>query len=122
MLTGLGEKAKLAELAASFGIPAKPEPPDQIGRLAELGAWQAVREQCGADVAVTALLAARQLKSTGQINCDAVATDVAIAEAFASAFPASKFATGTLAGWARGRSARAKIKGHIGQKFEETEC
>lgn len=120
-LTGLGEKAKLAELAASFGIPAKPEPSDQIGKLAELEAWQAVREQCGADVAVTALLAARQLNSIGQISCDPVATEVAIAEAFAAAFPASRFATGTLAGWARGRSARAKLKGHIGHQHEVME-
>lgn len=112
-VTGLGEKAKLAELAAAFGIPAKPEPPTQIGSLAERGLWQPVREQCGADVAVTALLAARHLNCTGAIQCDQVATDAAIAGAFAAAFPASKFATGTLASWARGRTARAKLKGHI---------
>lgn len=112
-ITGLGEKAKLAELAAAFGIPAKPEPATQIGSLAERGLWQPVREQCGADVAVTAMLAARYLNCTGVIQCDQVATDAAIASAFAATFPASKFATGTLATWARGRTARAKLKGHI---------
>lgn len=112
-ITGLGDKAKLAELAAAFGIPAKPEPPTQIGSLAERGLWEPVREQCGADVAVTALLATRYLASIGQINCDQVATDAAVAGAFAAAFPTSRFATGTLASWARGRTARAKLKGHI---------
>lgn len=112
-ITGLGEKPKLAELAAAFGIPAKPELPTQIGNLAERGFWEPVREQCGADVAVTALLAARYLASLAQFSCDQVATDAAIASAFAAAFPKSRFATGTLASWARGRTARAKLRGHV---------
>ena len=110
-ITGLGEKVKLAELAASFGIPAKPVRPEEIGNMAEHGHWKPVREQCAADVAVTALLAARYLKTLGQGGRDGVPTDAAIAEAFAKAFPASGFATGTLAAWARGRIARSKLKG-----------
>lgn len=54
----------LDEYAAGAGIPAKPSPPNAIGRLAEEKKWDAVHDHMLADVLTTSIIALRWLSAS----------------------------------------------------------
>lgn len=107
------DSVHLPELAAAMGVPAKPSPSTEIGKLVERGVWAGVREQVAADVLTTAVLAVRYLAAYGRIACHRGDSAMAIADAAAQALPTSQFVTRSFAPWARGQKAASGLKGVI---------
>lgn len=107
------DSVHLPELASAVGVPAKPTPSEQIGRLCEAGDWSKVREQVLADVLTTSVLAVRHLAAHREIECRQPDTMVAIAEAAIAAIPDSTFARRSFAAWARGQKAADGLRGAV---------
>lgn len=83
LLSGKAEQPHLNEIAHSQGLPAKLFAPKALGKAAEKGRWTAVREHCECDVTITAMLLARWLLTTGQIQGSRLAIDSVIVDAVA---------------------------------------
>ncbi|MBX7489533.1 3'-5' exonuclease [Qipengyuania sp. GH25] len=109
----------LDEYAAGAGIPAKPSPPRTIGKMAEAGRWDEVRDHVLADVLTSAVIALRWLASTGEIECHRERSEMAIADAAAAAFPDSPFLQRDFKTWARDRLRAAGMGGTV-YRIEET--
>lgn len=107
------DSVHLPELASAVGVPAKPTPSEQIGRLCEAGDWSKVREQVLADVLTTSVLAVRHLAAHREIECRQPDTMVAMAEAAIAAIPDSTFARRSFAAWARGQKAADGLRGAV---------
>ena len=107
------DSVHLPELAGAVGVPAKPTPSEQIGRLCEAGDWSKVRDQVLADVLTTSVLAVRHLAAHREIECHQADTMMAVAEAAATAIPDSTFAPRTFAAWARGQKAASGLRGQV---------
>lgn len=107
------DSVHLQEYAAASSIPAKPSPSREIGKLAERGEWELVRDHVLADVLTTAVIALRHLASNGAVICDRAASVMAIAEAAVAHVPDSPFVTRDFRPWARDRLRAAGLRGKV---------
>ena len=107
------DSVHLPELATAVGVPSKPSPSEEIGKLCEAGDWSKVREQVMADVLTTSVLSVRHLAAHRDIECHQADTMMAIAEAAVSAMPDSAFARRVFVPWARGQKAASGLKGVV---------
>lgn len=103
----------LPEYAAAVGIPCKPSPAKEVGRLVECQAWDKVRDQCLADVLTTSAIGLQHLASFGTIAIHPQRSPLVLAEAAAKAMPASLFVRNSFAPWARSQVATSKLRGLI---------
>ena len=103
----------LDEYAAGCGIPAKPSPPEAIGKLVEAGDWDAVHDHVLADVLTATIIGLRWLAAMGEVVCDREHTAIAIADATLAAFPDSAFVVRDFKPWARDRLRSAALRGNV---------
>ncbi|QWC56490.1 hypothetical protein F7D01_04735 [Erythrobacter sp. 3-20A1M] len=103
----------LDEYAAGCGIPAKPSPPEAIGKLVEAGEWEAVHDHVLADVLTTTIIGLRWLAALGEIVCDRERSAMAIADAALAACPDSAFVIRDFKPWARDRLREAALRGNV---------
>lgn len=103
----------LDEYAAGAGIPAKPSPPEAIGKLVEAGEWDAVKDHVLADVLTTTIVGLRWLTAIGEIGCDRERTAMAIADVVRAALPDSAFVIRDFKPWARDRLRSAGLRGNV---------
>ena len=103
----------LDEYAAGAGIPAKPSPPEAIGKLVEAGEWDAVKDHVLADVLTTTIVGLRWLAAMGDIVCDRERSAMAIADAALAAVPDSAFLARDFKPWARDRLRSAALRGNV---------
>ena len=103
----------LDEYAAGVGIPAKPSPPEAIGKLVEAGEWDAVKDHVLADVLTTTIVGLRWLTAIGEIGCDRERTAMAIADVVRAALPDSAFVIRDFKPWARDRLRSAGLRGNV---------
>lgn len=103
----------LPELATAMGIPHKPSPSKDIGRLVEAHNWPQVEEQVLADVVTTCVIALMQLGAAGRIVIDRSATLEALSARLAKAWPHSRFCSHSFAPWVRARVAAAGLRGTV---------
>lgn len=103
----------LDEYAAGAGIPAKPSPPEAIGKLVEAGEWDAVKDHVLADVLTTTIVGLRWLAAMGHIACDRERSAMAIADAALAAVPDSAFVIRDFKPWARDRLRSAALRGNV---------
>ncbi len=103
----------LDEYAAGAGIPAKPSPPEAIGKLVEASEWDAVKDHVLADVLTTTIVALRWLSATGKIGCDRERSAMAVADAALAACPDSAFLIRDFKPWARDRLRSAALRGNV---------
>ncbi|NCP11711.1 MAG: hypothetical protein GW859_07125 [Sphingomonadales bacterium] len=107
------EPVHLQEYAAASSIPTKPSPSKEIGKLAERGEWDKVRDHVAADVLTTSVIALRHLASNGAIECDRAASVMAIADAAIASAPLSPFVTRDFKPWANARLRQAGLRGKV---------
>lgn len=103
----------LDEYAAGCGIPAKPSPPEAIGKLVEAGDWDAVHDHVLADVLTTAIVGLRWLAAMGEIGCDRERSAMAVADAALAACPDSAFLIRDFKPWVRDRLRSAALRGNV---------
>ena len=103
----------LDEYAAGCGIPAKPSPPEAIGKMVENGEWDAVHDHVLADVLTTMIVGLRWLAAMGEISCDPERGAMAVADAALAACPDSAFLIRDFKPWARDRLRSAGLRGNI---------
>ena len=103
----------LDEYAAGCGIPAKPSPPEAIGKLVEAGEWDAVHDHVLADVLTITIVGLRWLAAMGEIVCDRDHSAMAVAEAALGACPDSTFVIRDFKPWARDRLRSAALRGNV---------
>ena len=101
----------LDEYAAGCGIPAKPSPPEAIGKLVEAGEWDAVHDHVLADALTTMIVGLRWLAAMGEISCDPERGAMAVADAALAACPDSTFLVRDFKPWARDRLRSAGLRG-----------
>ena len=107
------DSVHLDEYAAASGIPAKPSPATEIGKMAEAGEWAAVADHCLADVLTTSAIALRWLSATGAVACDRAAGISAITDKTFEAFPDSPFLQRALKPWARDQRNASRLRGKV---------
>jgi len=112
-VAGCAGTVHLPEYAAATGIPCKPSPSKSVGKLVENGAWLAVRDQCLADVLATAVIGLRHLSANGVIAYDPLRGLTLLAEAAATAMPASHFVRNAFAPWAFEKVAASRLRGVV---------
>lgn len=115
-VAGRAASVHLPEYAAATSIPCKPSPSKDIGNLVRRGAWDAVEEQCRADVLTTTVILLRHLASRGEIEIDLPATFHALAQDLAQGAPANGFVCRTFRRWAQADLNRSHLKGHVYRK------
>ena len=103
----------LDEYAAGCGIPAKPSPPQAIGKLVEAGEWDAVHDHVLADVLTTTIIGLRWLAAIGEVGCDRERSAMAIADAALAACPDSLFVIRDFKPWARDQRRAAALRGTV---------
>lgn len=103
----------LDEYAAGCGIPAKPSPPEAIGKLVEVSEWDAVKDHVLADVLTTTIVALRWLSATGEIVCDRERSAMAVADEALAASPDSAFVIRDFKPWARDRVRESALRGNV---------
>lgn len=103
----------LDEYAAGCGIPAKPSPPEAIGKMVENGEWDAVHDHVLADALTTMIVGLRWLAAMGEISCDPERGAMAVADAALAACPDSAFLIRDFKPWARDRLRSAGLRGNI---------
>ena len=103
----------LDEYAAGCGIPAKPSPPEAIGKLVEASDWDAVKDHVLADVLTTTIIGMRWLAAMGEICCDRERSAMAVADAALAACPDSAFLIRDFKPWARDRLREAALRGNV---------
>ena len=103
----------LDEYAAGCGIPAKPSPPEAIGKLVEAGDWDAVHDHVLADVLTATIIGLRWLTAMGEIGCDNERSAMAVADATLAACPDSAFVVRDFKPWARDRLRAAALRGNV---------
>ena len=112
-VTVQAQPVHLHEYAGGSGVPAKPSDPEQVGKIAEQGDWDEVRDHVLADVATTTILTLRHLAANALIVCDRETSAMAISDAVGAAFPDSAFWRRDLHPWARDRLRAAGLKGSV---------
>ena len=103
----------LDEYAAGCGIPAKPSPPEAIGKLVEAGDWDAVHDHVLADVLTTTIVSLRWIAAMGEIGCDRERSAMTVADAALAASPNSAFVIRDFKPWARDRLRSAALRGNV---------
>ena len=112
-VTVQADPVHLDEYAAGAGIPAKPSPATEIGKLVEAGKFDLVHDHVLADVLTTSVIAMRWLAAKGEIACDRGQGAMAISDAVMAAFPDSMFLTGNFRPWARDELRRSRLAGRV---------
>lgn len=107
------DSVHLDEYAAGSGIPAKPSPATEIGKLAEAGEWASVADHCLADVLTSSAIAVRWLSATGAVACDRTAAMTAITDKAFAAFPDSPFLQRAFKPWARAQRNASRLRGKV---------
>lgn len=112
-VAGRAANVHLPEYAAATSIPCKPWPSKEIGNLVRRGDWDAVEDQCRADVLTTTVILLRHLASRGEIEIDLPATFHALAQDVAQGAPANGFVCRTFRPWASADLNRSRLKGEV---------
>lgn len=87
LLSGKAKQPHMNQYAHAQALPAKLMKPWELGEAAERGRWTVLREHCECDVTVTAMLLARWLLTTGQLQGDRSVIDAMIVDAVARLRP-----------------------------------
>lgn len=107
------DSVHLDEYAAASGIPAKPSPATEIGKLAEAGEWASVADHCLADVLTSSAIAVRWLSATGAVDFDRTAVLTAITDKASKTFPDSPFLQRAFKPWARAQRNASRLRGKV---------